>query len=46
MSGNHFDDDGVIDDEYNDPEFYRKLRQGVAGENPEGRLDSLDPIRL
>ena len=30
MSGNHFDDDGVIDDEYNDPEFYRKLRQGVA----------------
>ena len=30
MSCNHFDDDGVIDDEYNDPEFYRKLRQGAA----------------
>ena len=29
MSDDHPDDDG-IDDHYNSPEFYRKLRQGAA----------------
>jgi hypothetical protein len=33
MSADHPEDDG-IDDQYNNPEFYRKLRQGTALEKP------------
>jgi hypothetical protein len=33
MSDGHPDDDG-IDDQYNNPEFYRQLRQGGALEKP------------
>jgi len=33
MTDGHRDDDG-IDNPYNDPEFYRKLRQGGALQKP------------
>ena len=28
--GHPFDDDHGVDDQYNNPEFYRRLRQGAA----------------
>ena len=45
ISDDHPEEDG-IDDQYNSPEFYCKLRQGAAFENPERRLESLNRIRL
>ena len=34
ISADHPEDDCVDDDQYNNPEFYRKLRQGAVLENP------------